>query len=295
MYPEEKKNKKLPVLIGAILIAIIAVIMLFLCVERIPAGYVGVQYSVSGGVKDEVLTQGWHLVSPTIKVTEYSVATEQLYMSQEERGGSPGNQNFDVICKDGKMNIDFEMSYSFDPDNVSKVFEKYRGMDGQEVVDSVVRGKIKTKVSEVTSQYTVLEAYQEKKAELNNEITEVLRDYLAEFGINVESANITRASVDASIESAITERSRVAQELEVEKMNQEKAKLQAKTDLIEAEGQHKVMIEKAQADADAYRIKSEQIDDKLLQKWLIDKWDGKLPAVSGESGLMLDVNSVLGQ
>lgn len=295
MYPEEKKNKKLPVLIGAILIAIIAAIMLFLCVERIPAGYVGVQYSVSGGVKDEVLTQGWHLVSPTIKVTEYSVATEQLYMSQEERGGSAGNQNFDVICKDGKMNIDFEMSYSFDPDNVSKVFEKYRGMDGQEVVDSVVRGKIKTKVSEVTSQYTVLEAYQEKKAELNNEITEVLRDYLAEFGINVESANITRASVDTSIESAITERSRVAQELEVEKMNQEKAKLQAETDLIEAEGQHKVMIEKAQADADAYRIKSEQIDDKLLQKWLIDKWDGKLPAVSGESGLMLDVNSVLGQ
>ena len=107
--------------------------------------------------------------------------------------------------------------------------------------------------------------------------------------------NITRATVDQSIQDAITERSRVAQELEVEKMNQEKAKLQAETSLIEAEGKNKVMIENAEAEAEAYRIKSEQIDDKLLQKWLIDKWDGTLPAVSGESGLMLDVNSVLGQ
>ena len=52
-----------------------------ICTERIPAGYVGVQYSVNGGVQDEVLTQGWHLVSPTKKVTLYSVATETFVMS----------------------------------------------------------------------------------------------------------------------------------------------------------------------------------------------------------------------
>ena len=253
------------------------------------------QYSVNGGVKEDVLTQGWHVVAPTIKVTQYSVATEQLYMSVDERGDSGPNQNFDVICKDGKMNIDFEMSYSFDPENVTKVFEKYRGMDGREVVDSIIRGKIKTKVSEVTSEYSVLEAYQEKKADLNTDITNTLREYLKEFGVNVESANITRASVDASIEAAITERSRVAQELEAEKMNQEKATLKAQTAMIEAEGKNKVMIENARAEAEAYKIKSEQITDELLEKWLIDKWDGKLPVVSGQNDLMLDVKSVTGK
>lgn len=291
----EKKRKKLPVLGALILVVLIGVPALFICVERIPAGYVGVQYSANGGIKDDVLTQGWHVVAPTIKVTRYSVATEQLYMSADERGDSEPNQNFDVICKDGKMNIDFEMSYSFDPDNVTKVFEKYRGMDGREVVDSIIRGKIKTKVSEVTSKYTVLEAYQEKKAELNTDITNTLREYLKEFCVNVESANITRASVDKSIEAAITERSRVAQELEAEKMNQEKATLKAQTAMIEAEGKNKVMIENARAEAEAYKIKSEQITNALLEKWLIDKWDGKLPAVSGQNDLMLDVQSVIGK
>lgn len=291
----EQKNKKLPVLIALVAAVLIGIPALFICVERIPAGYVGVQYSVNGGVKEDVLTQGWHVVAPTIKVTQYSVATEQLYMSVDERGDSGPNQNFDVICKDGKMNIDFEMSYSFDPENVTKVFEKYRGMDGREVVDSIIRGKIKTKVSEVTSEYSVLEAYQEKKAELNTDITNTLREYLKEFGVNVESANITRASVDASIEAAITERSRVAQELEAEKMNQEKATLKAQTAMIEAEGKNKVMIENARAEAEAYKIKSEQITDELLEKWLIDKWDGKLPVVSGQNDLMLDVKSVTGK
>ena len=178
---------------------------------------------------------------------------------------------------------------------MTKVFEKYRGMDGREVVDSIIRGKIKTKVSEVTSEYSVLEAYQEKKADLNTDITNTLREYLKEFGVNVESANITRASVDASIEAAITERSRVAQELEAEKMNQEKATLKAQTAMIEAEGKNKVMIENARAEAEAYKIKSEQITDELLEKWLIDKWDGKLPVVSGQNDLMLDVKSVTGK
>lgn len=47
--------------IGAIaagVIIVFALIMLALCTEKIPAGYVGVQYSINGGVKDEVLTQG---------------------------------------------------------------------------------------------------------------------------------------------------------------------------------------------------------------------------------------------
>lgn len=262
------------------------------CVEKIPAGYVGVQYSVNGGVEDDILTQGWHVVSPMKKVTKYSVATEQLYMSADEREGSKENDSFDVVCKDGKMNIDLEMSYSFNPEQVTKVFSKYRGMNGETVVNSIVRGKIKTKVSEVTSRYTVLDAYMERKAELNKDITTALREYLGEFGINVESANITRAAVDPSIESAITQRSKVAQELEVEKMNQEKARLKAETDLIAAQGANKVMLENAEAEAEAYRVKTSEITPELLNKWLLDKWDGKLPVVTSGSNMLIDFNAL---
>ena len=168
----------------------------FICTEKIPAGYVGVQYSMNGGVQDEILTQGWHLIAPTKKVTTYSVATEQLYMSADKREGSKEDDSFEVVNKDGRMNVDFEMSYSFDPDKVPELYSRYRGMSGEDIVNNIIRGKVKTLVNEVTSKYSVLEAHMEKKAEVNAAITDHLKTSLSEFGIVVESANLTQTRVN---------------------------------------------------------------------------------------------------
>lgn len=259
--------------IGAIILAIVIIvgaISVFLCSEVVPAGYVGVQYSLNGGIKDEVLPQGWHLVAPTIKVSEYSIATEQLLMTQDEREGSKDNDSFDVICKDGKLNVDFEMSYHFESDDVVRVFTKYRGMTGQDVVDSIIRNKIKAKISEVTSTYTVLEAHMDKKAELNNEITKVLQGYLLEYGITVESANLSATRPDEQIQQAITERSKVAQELEIEKQKQEKARLEAETKTIQAKAEADVKKIQTDADVDRYTRLGQAITPQLISKWEMD-------------------------
>ena len=116
-------------------------------IEKIKPGYVGVVYTPSTGTQDDTLPQGWHIISPFKKVTEFSVATEQLFMSADEKDGSKGNESFDTRCKDGKMNIDFEMSYSFDSEKIPALFTKYRGMDGEEIMNNIIRCKIKTYVN----------------------------------------------------------------------------------------------------------------------------------------------------
>lgn len=73
--------------LGAILLALVLIIGLVCCVvclEKIPAGYVGVVYNMNGGVDGEVLEQGWHLVAPTKKVTKYSIGIEQSYLTAED-------------------------------------------------------------------------------------------------------------------------------------------------------------------------------------------------------------------
>ena len=248
---------------------------LFICTEKIPAGYVGVQYSMNGGVQDEILTQGWHVIAPTKKVTTYSVATEQLYMSADKREGSKEDDSFDVVNKDGRMNVDFEMSYSFDPDKVPDLYSRYRGMSGEDIINNIIRGKIKTLVNEVTSQYSVLEAHMEKKAEVNKAITKHLRESLSEFGVVVESANLTQTRVDAEIEAAITKRSAAAQELEAEKQKKEKAQLEQETKKIEAETK---ALENEKI--------NETLTDEMLKKMWIEKWDGKLPQAMGSDAIM---------
>lgn len=256
------------VLAGIILIGGVAGSLI--CTEKIPAGYVGVQYSMNGGIKDEILTQGWHIVSPTKKVTLYSVATETFVMSQDERAGSKDNESFDLTCSDGVVNVDFEMQYNFDANQVTNVFTKYRGVNGETVISTNLRSKIKTIANEVLSRYTVLEAHLEKKSEVNKALTEALREELGKLGIFVESATLPATRVSESIQNSINARTQKAQELEAEKLNQEKALLEQETARINAETE---------------KIKNEEISKSLtkemLMKMAIEKWDGKLSTVNG--------------
>ena len=83
-------------------------------IERIPAGYVGIIYNANGGVEDETLAQGWHIVAPWKKVREYSVGIEQGTFSAEEEN------SFEIPTKDGKtITVDMEYSYHFDPEKIT--------------------------------------------------------------------------------------------------------------------------------------------------------------------------------
>ena len=204
------KNSKLGAgFIGALLIVLI--IGGFMCTEKVPTGYVGVQYSMNGGISDDILTEGWHLVSPTKKVTLYSIATETFVMSKDDREGSEDDDSFTVTCSDGEINVDFEMQYTYEPENVVTVAKKYRGLSGETIISTNLRTKIKTVVNEVLSEYTVLEAHLESKSEVNIALTEKLRERLGDLGVYVESATLSTTRVSSSIQEAITNRTQVAQ------------------------------------------------------------------------------------
>lgn len=257
-----KKQKIGAIVVGIALAA--GVIGGFICTEKIPAGYVGVQYSMSGGVQDELLTQGWHIVSPNKKVNLYSIKTEQMYMSKEE-GKKGEDESFNIMTKDGQLNVDFEMAYTFDSENVVSLFNKYGGLSGEEIVNTKIRGKIKTLVSEVTTQYTVLEVHMEKKAEVNRAITEYLREQLKIYGITVESATLSRTQPDEAVQAAITKRSAAAQELEAETLKQEQARKEAETKRIQAQGEADAKLIEAQGEAEANKLLQQSITDELIR------------------------------
>jgi len=257
-------SKRIKALIGIIIVAVIALGFTLAMVKKVPQGYVGVVYSMNGGIQEEVLSQGWHVISPTKKVTTYSIATEQLLMTKSKTEGSPTNESFDVSCKDGRMNVDIEMAYSFKAEDVSKVFTRYRGMSGEDVVNNIIKSKVKRYVGEVTSKYTVMECYMDKKAELNTELTKVMTDRLIEYGISVESCSITRVKLDKSIEDAMIKRSKVAQELEAAKQEQQKITIEAQTVVIKAQGQANAAIEAARGQAQANTLISSSITPALI-------------------------------
>jgi regulator of protease activity HflC (stomatin/prohibitin superfamily) len=260
------KAKGLAIFIAAILL--IGIFYLFF-VERVPQGYVGVVYSMNGGVQDKVLPQGWHVLGPDKKVTIYSVATEQLVMTKTKKDDD-NNDAFDAVCKDGRMNVDIEFTYSFKAEEVPAVFTRYRGMSGEDVVNTVIKNKIKTYASEVTSKYTVMEAYMDKRANVNADLKKTMQEKLKEYGVSVESCSITRADLDPEIEKAIKERSRVAQELETAKQLQEKKKIEAESLVIEAKGKADAAIEAARGEAESNKLRAASITQPLIDMKLAE-------------------------
>lgn len=261
--------------IGGIALAVVLVVGLIcglMCIERVPVGYEGVVYSMAGGVQNETLSQGWHLVAPNKKVNLFTVANEQLVLTKDSRDGSEGDESFNVsTADDASISISFQMSYRYVPADLISTYKKFKGMDGERIVNSRVRTVLKSKISEVTTDYSMMDIYSGNRSKINNEITKCLNDaFKKEYGIEVISASIVDVHPDERLQKTIEDRVTALQKKQQAQAEQETAKVEAETKKIKAQADADAMIIAAQAEADAYRIKSAEITDNLLRKWELD-------------------------
>lgn len=261
--------------IGGVVLAvilIIAFISTLICVEKIPVGYEGVVYSMNGGVQEETLTQGWKIVSPTKKVKLFTVGNEQLILTKDKREGSVEDESFNVSTADNaSISISFQMSYRFIPSEVVNTYKRFKGMDGEKIVNDRVRTVLKSKISEVTTNYSMMDIYSGDRSAINAEITECLnKSFNKDYGIEVINASIIDVHPDERLQTTIEDRVTALQKKQQAEAEQETAKVEAETKKIKAQADADALIIAAQAEADAYRIKSAEITDNLLKKWELD-------------------------
>ena len=310
-----KKNKGF---VGGIVLAVIIVIGLFVgfsCAKKVPAGYVGIVYSMNGGISDDVLNQGWHLVSPTKEVTLYSIGIEQSYLTAGENGDSKGDDSFEVPSSDGKgLNVDLTFTYRYDVDRVTELFTKFKGQSGKEVRDSFIKPNIISWTKEVTAQYPVTDILGDERANLNSAVSEYIRDKFEPYGIIIENVSLIDINADDETRASVQRKVNAQQELELAQIEQKTANVQAQKDkevaLVKAE-QDKETAEinaeqqriKAKGEADAIQIEAEaqaeankkiaeSLTPELIENNKISKWNGEVPTVSGAGATIVDIGSV---
>lgn len=312
--------------VGAVFLGfciVVGLILLAMCAERVPAGYVGVVYNMNGGVAEQTLGQGWHIVSPTKKVTEYSIGIEQSYLTATKDGDSPDDDSFSAPSSDGKgLQMELTFTYRYDADHVAGTFTRFKGRSGKELLDSFIKPNVISWTKEVTAKYPVTDILGEKRAELNT----VLSDYLAEkfsaYGIIIESASLINIEVDDETRAAITKKVTAQQELELANIEAQTAKVQAEKDrevaLIEAERDKETTLIAAEKEREAAKIKAEQakikaqgeaeakkiaaeaeaqanariaqsLTPELIEKQKIEKWNGDVPTVQGNATPIISI------
>lgn len=250
--------------IGAVVTAIIlfvGIICLAMSIEKIPSGYEGVVYSVAGGVEENTLTEGWHLVYPTKKVKEFTISNEQLTLTDDNE------EAFKVATSDdASISVSFQMSYRFKSDALVDTYKNFRGMDGETIVENRVKTVLKSKVSEVTSDYSMMDIYSGNRNEINNKITEYLNTEFSEaYGIEVLDASIIDVHPDASLQETIDNRVKALQQKQQAEAEQEKVKVEAATAKIKAENEAAILVLEAEAEAKANQLKAASITPELIQ------------------------------
>lgn len=302
--------------IGAFILAILIILGLFLgimCTEKIPTGYVGVVYNMSGGVDGEILSQGWHLVSPTKKVTTYSIGIEQSYLTSEDKGDSPKDESFSIPTSDGKtVRVNLEFSYRFDEARVAETFTMFKGKSGENIKDTFIKPKIIAWTQEVSANYPVTDIFGDKRTQINAELDTYLREKFEPYGIIIDTVNFTDISVDEETAAAIQKKVNAQQELELANIEAETAKIQANKDrevarvqaekdkevaaikaeqkIVTAEAEAQALLIAAEAEAEANRKIADSLTAELIEKLKYEQWDGKLPTVSGSDGTIVSID-----
>lgn len=295
--------------IALIVVMILALVCIVGCIERVPAGYVGVVYNMDGGVEGELLNQGVHVVSPTKKITLYSIGLEQSYLTADSKGDSKSDESFNIPTSDGKtVRVSLEFSYRYDEARIPETFITFKGKSGEEIKNTFIKPKISAWTQEISATYPVTDIFGDKRTQINEELDIYLRQKFDKYGIIIDTVNFTEISVDEETAAAIQKKVTAQQELELANIEAETAKIEAEKNrevariaaekdreiaqieadkaIIEANAKAETVRIAAEAEAEANREIAASLTEELIEKIKYENWDGKLPTVTGSSSII---------
>lgn len=251
------------------------------CIDKVPAGYRGVIVNLYGsdkGVAEQSVGvgryyTGWNselYLFPTF-LQNYSWKGEQAITMQTSEGLS--------------IRTDAGITYNIRPDNVVKVFSKYRlGID--EITNTFLHNMVRDAMNEVASTMTVEQIYGAQKEVFITKVNHIVKQEAMQNGIDVEKIYLVGSfelpeSVIRSINSKI-QASQNAMKVENEVAT---ARAEAQKTIVEAQARGQQILINAESQAKANKILADSLTPEFVHYQAILKWDGKLPKMTGQTAV----------
>ncbi|NER13753.1 prohibitin family protein [Leptobacterium flavescens] len=229
----------LPVLI----IFILGIIFIYKSTVTIGSGQAGVLYkTLGGGVVTEAppLDEGFQLVAPWNRVFIYEVRQQEL------------SETMDVLSSNG-LEIKLDATAWYQPERIS--LGKLHKEKGENYVDRILRPAIRSAARSVVGRYTPEQLYSSKRDAIQEEIQIETEKILNGQYIQLNDILVRDVTLPPTIKDAIERKLRQEQEALEYEFRLEKAKQEAERQRIDAEGK-----------ANANRILSASLTDKILQE-----------------------------
>ncbi len=239
---------KLPkIALPAIFILIFLVILISKSAVTIDSGQSGVLYKTfSGGVvvDEPPLGEGFHVVAPWNKVFIYEVRQQELF------------EKMKVLSSNG-LEIQIDASAWYQP--IRKELGYLHQNLGEGYLDRVIKPAIRSAARSVVGRYTPEQLYSSKRDAIQDEIFEETKKILDSQNVQLNEVLVRDVTLPDTIKEAIER-----------KLKQEQESLEYEFRLVTAKKEAEKVTIEAQGKADANRILSASLTDKILQDKGID-------------------------
>ena len=207
----------------------------------ISPGHKGVKFKrFAGGIKkDKIYDQGFHIVMPWDKMIIYDVRINEAF------------ETMDVLSKNG-LSIAVELSFRFQP-MPEQIGYLHDGI-GIDYAARIIKPEIRSATREVIGKYLPEELYSTKREAIQDEIFTQTKEAVEEKYILLDAILIRSVQLPDKLKAAIE------QKLEEEQLA---FQFDFKLERERKEAERKII--EAQAKADANRILSASLTDKILQ------------------------------
>lgn len=282
-------NREAGTKVGLLKLIPIGAIILFVFSSSfviIPTGYTGVRTTF--GQIDQVSVQnGFNFKVPFIQ----SIKTVNNKQQDIEVSGQIWSESKEQV----QVYYDaITITYQINPEKSAWIYANVSNYQDSLITSSIVSSAIKTASKQVETVNATNRGVIEPVAK------ECLQTALNEkYGENVVTINritIGDANFEDSYNQAIADRQNAQityekQQIE-NKQSIEKAEAEATVKKTQAQAEADATIIKAESEAKANQLLEESLSDNILREMYIEKWNGELPKVSSDAGIMLDMGSV---
>lgn len=269
----EKNNmgKKIAFWITTGCVAIMLVVMLFASMTTVGDGYTGCLYRF-GELQSTDVGKGLKFHAPFIEsITKVDIKEQMI----------EGTAN--AYTSDGQVieGINYSVNYTYDQSMLDSLI---RNVGIGNVPTRLLYPQVDSLMKNIIGKYKA-EVLIQNRSECQENIETALREYMADYGIYINSFALRNLDFEDDFEAAVRLKVEMEQKAQTAKNETELKKEEAAQALIAAETD--AAAAKLAADAEAYAI--EVIQEQLakspnyveLQK--IQKWNGQFPQIMGDT------------
>ncbi len=249
------------------IVAIVAVIVVAVtvagCFTVVQPGHTGVVVTL-GKVNTNVLQEGLHFKVPFVQ----TVVMIDNRISKLEVDTEAFSKDLQTVETTLAINyrVDTAKSYSI-----------YKNI-GQDYETVLVTPAVNEVLKAITAKYTAEESVTNRSL-ISEGLVSALNEKLNEIGLYVTDVNIINFDFSEAYITAIEEKQVAQQQLL-------KAETEKQTAITNAEAEAEATRIKAEAEAAANKALTESLTPELIEYNKIQKWDGKLPQVTGSSAIV---------